>query len=734
MLVASALTARGVGVLDVLVFSGYVALGLVLPGTLLWRLVAGDRARPFVSDVVFGTCLAYAVELFWYLGVRAAGVPLLVVVWPVLVVGASLLPRWRARLWRPRDVHRMPGAWSWGMTAIVLVTVVFLARTAWRFLVIVPPGLLSPNQDLVYHLSLVGELRHHFPVASPVVDGEPLYYHWFLHAEIAASSWVTGIEPAVLLLRLSLVPMIVLTLLGAALLAGRLTGSARWGLLAPVLLVVGGVASMAPTSLSTDHDLWLSSRMYISPTIAFAHLLLVPVLALGMRLLSTDVPAPRRLWVAMALALGALSASKATVLPCVMAGFLGVVVTGALRGRLERRALALFAVSAVVFLVARRLIYGSQARGVGWDPLVTYETDAAKLGLAERAESAGLALAVLMLVVFLVQQLSFAAGIVGLVRGQWRDSHAQFLVGAAVAGTVASFTFAANASAQLHFVRTTPVVFAVASVWGLTVLMPRDRPLRLPHLLVATAVVAGALASAVQALNEQGVIGLRAHASVWGLVQPYVLAATGVLVLVAACAWASRRWPHWRGTTGVAAVVACLGLGLPSLTGLAVDVARDPVPPTAPAAREPQMIGTGGIDAARWLRAHSDPEDLLATNRHCQETAGVGTCDNRMFWLSAYSERRVLIEGWSYQVRTATRAAASGERACCLPFWDPRRLRTNNVAFRGVPRAVDTLRDTYGVRWLVLDRRSPYRLDRLRELADVRYRRGDYVVLELAPG
>jgi len=433
------------------------------------------------------------------------------------------------------------------MTAIVLVTVVFLAQTAWRFLVIVLPGLLSPNQDLVYHLSLVGELRHHFPVASPVVDGEPLYYHWFLHAEIAASSWATGIELAVLLLRLSLVPMIVLTLLGAALLAGRLTGSARWGLLAPVLLVVGGVASMAPTSLSTDHGLWLSSRMYISPTIAFAHLLLVPVLALGMRLLSTDVPAPRRLWVAMALALGALSASKATVLPCVMAGFLGVVVIGALRGRLERRALALFAVSAVVFLVARRLVYGNQARGVRWDPLVTYETDAAKLGLAERAESAGLALAVLMLVVFLVQQLSFAAGIVGLVRGQWRDSHAQFLVGVAVAGTVASFTFAANASAQLHFVRTTPVVFAVASVWGLSVLVPRDRPRRLPHLLVATAVVAGALASAVQALNERGVIGLQAHASVWGLVQPYVLAATGVLVLVAACAWASRRWPHWRG-------------------------------------------------------------------------------------------------------------------------------------------------------------------------------------------
>ncbi len=735
LLIAFALTSTGVSLVDVLVFSVYVALGLMLPGTLLWRFVAGDRPRPFVGDVVLGTCLGYAVELFWYLGVRAAGVPMLVLAWPVLVVGASLLPRWRARLWRPPDVHRMSAGWSWGMTAIVLFVFVFIARGPWSGQVITPGGLRLISQDVAYHLSLVAELRHHLPAGSPVVDGEPLYYHWFLHAEIAASSWATGIEPVVLLLRLSLAPMIVLTLMGAGLLAGRLTGSARLGLLAPALLVVGGVASMATTPGGESQDLWLNGRMYISITIAFSQLLLIPVLALGMRLLDADLPAPPRLWVTMALALSALSASKVTVLPFVMAGFLGVVVIGLVRRRLERHALVLFGMCAVVFLLARRLIYGDQARGVRWDPLVLYESRAARLGLADSAQSAGLGLATLLLVVYLVQQLTFAVGMVGLARrGHWQDSRAQFLVGAALAGTVASFTFAANANSQQHFIRTTPVVLAIASAWGLSVLLPRGGPRRLPHVLVATALAAAALAMTVEALGERGLIGLRAHPSTWGLVQPYAFAAIGVLALVAASVVVARRMPQWRGLAGVVAVIGCLGLGVPSVAALAVDVARDPVPPRVePAPVEPTMIGAGGIEAARWLRAHSEPDDLVATNRHCIDITA-RRCDSRMFWLSAFSERGVLLEGWAYQVRTATRAARLDSRICCLPFWNRQRLRTNDAAFQGRSRAVAILRDRYDVRWMVLDRRLPYRLNRLRELADVRHRNGDYVVLELPPG
>jgi len=731
LLIAFALIATGVRLVDLLVFTGYAVLCLVLPGTLLWRLLAGDGARPFIADVVFGTCLAYAVELFWYLGVRAAGVPMLVLAWPVLVVGVCLLPRWRSRLWRPREVHRMAAGWSWCMTGVVLFAFVFVARVLWWPSPISAAGLRFPYVDEPYHLSLVAELRHHVPAGSPVVDGEPLYYHWFLHAEVAASSWATGIEPVVLLQRLSLVPMIVLVLMGAAVVAGNLARSSMLGLLAPAAVTLGGAAQLAPSY----GDPFLTATLYLSPTTTFAQMLLVPILALGLRLLSADVPAPRRLWVATALVLAAVSAAKATVLPFVMAGFLGVVLLAAVRRRLDRRALALFALCAVTFLLVQRLVFGSQSRGLTWDPLALSKAHAAATGLVESPQDAGLGLAVLLMIVFLMQQLAFAAGIVGLARhGRWRDPRAQFLLGAAAAGTGATFAFAANGLGQAYFFLTTPVVFAVAAVWGLSTLLPDGWPQRAPGVLLVAALAGLGIAGALEALDAAGAVGLRARSTPWGLIEPYVLAAIGVVAIAAGAVLFARRAPHASGMTGAVAVVAVLGLSLPTTTGLAFSVARDPVPPayqTPPP--ESAVIGTGGVDAARWLREHSDPDDLVATNRHCRSARAGQGCDNRMFWLSAYAERGILLEGWSYQVRTAPRAEELDLPGCCLPFWDPQRLRTNDAAFRGVPEAVEALRDRFQVRWLVLDRRSPYRLDRLRAMADVRYHGGDYVVLELSP-
>ncbi len=70
------------------------------------------------------------------------------------------------------------------------------------------PGMASVNVDLPYHLALVGELRHHVPPATPMVAGEPLLYHWFVYAHFAAASWITGVEPLVLLFRLGMLPVL----------------------------------------------------------------------------------------------------------------------------------------------------------------------------------------------------------------------------------------------------------------------------------------------------------------------------------------------------------------------------------------------------------------------------------------------------------------------------------------------------------------------------------------------
>jgi len=138
-----------------------------------------------------------------------------------------------------------------------------------------------------------------------------------------------------------------------------------------------------------------------------------------------------------------------------------------------------------------------------------------------------------------------------------------------------------------------------------------------------------------------------------------------------------------------------------------------------------------GIDVARWLRDHSDPDDLVATNVHYTCYPGHYTCDprhytcyprldnacdTRSYWVSAYSERRILVEGWG----------TSG-----TPFWDPSLLAANDMAFTDPSAAaVAKLRDAYGVHWLFADLTSADS-DSIGRYADLRYREGDFAVYEL---
>ena len=186
--------------------------------------------------------------------------------------------------------------------------------------------------------------------------------------------------------------------------------------------------------------------------------------------------------------------------------------------------------------------------------------------------------------------------------------------------------------------------------------------------------------------------------------------------------------------TGVTAVCAVMGLGAAGTFGLAGDLVRDRMPaPWQRPAESGATIGPGGIAAARWLRSHSSPDDLVATNAHCR-LPDRPVCDARTFWLSAYSERHVLIEGWAYEPRSLQRARELDLPFCCLPFWDQDRLTTNDAALEGDEDAIAALRTRYGVRWMVVDDRAPNRVGELAQSAAVRWRSGAYAVLELPTG
>ncbi|WP_344975028.1 hypothetical protein, partial [Streptosporangium fragile] len=153
----------------------------------------------------------------------------------------------------------------------------------------------------------------------------------------------------------------------------------------------------------------------------------------------------------------------------------------------------------------------------------------------------------------------------------------------------------------------------------------------------------------------------------------------------------------------------------------------------APAAAPAPAIPDGALAAGRWLRAHSDPDDLVATNAHCR-WGREDPCDSRHLWVTALSERRVLVEGWTYTAANMSRwrPGLLTER---LPFWDAELLRANDAVFHEPSaEAAGRLRDRYGVRWLFADERRGEVSPRLADVAELRFRAGGYAVYRLHDG
>jgi hypothetical protein len=216
------------------------------------------------------------------------------------------------------------------------------------------------------------------------------------------------------------------------------------------------------------------------------------------------------------------------------------------------------------------------------------------------------------------------------------------------------------------------------------------------------------------------------------LTLPYLQVIGAIALLAAAGLLARRRWPALRGIIVAIVIAAVTGCTLPSvydqIKGNALDARargwqwqRDEVP-TAP---------EGTRRAARWLRDHSDPNDLVATNAHCRPFPDNSLCDNRIFWFAAYAERHFLVESWGYTARSHDESLRQGKFASIVDFWDPSLLAANDFAFTAPsPETIGRLRDGHHVRWLLVDERLEHSPE-IGRYATLRYRTGGCAVYEL---
>jgi hypothetical protein len=114
----------------------------------------------------------------------------------------------------------------------------------------------------------------------------------------------------------------------------------------------------------------------------------------------------------------------------------------------------------------------------------------------------------------------------------------------------------------------------------------------------------------------------------------------------------------------------------------------------------PYSISVGTYEIANYLRKESNKNDLIATNRHCAGLEENQTCTARQFALSALSERRVFLEGWSYTICPLSEPILN-------KYWKEDSWKVNQDFFTNPSgTSFEVLRKS-GVDWLVVDSTRP---------------------------
>ncbi|WP_432981783.1 hypothetical protein [Dactylosporangium sp. CA-233914] len=703
---AAVLHAYGVALPTFLTFAGYVGLAVTLPGMLLWRLIHRG-SRGLGEDLAVGTAVGYGVEVLAYVPARALGAPLAVLAVPGAILAAFAGVRGLRRYWRASRGDRAPVWHSWTLAAVALV-LLFWSTLYYRHHGFGWPSYGKPDIDVPFHLALVGELKHHMGLVTPWVTSEPIYYHWFAYADMAAAGWATGIEPYVLVTRLSMLPVIFALVVAVAAVGRRVGGS--WA--AGAVTALTAFLALAPDPYGWVQDLFyrdygfnatddgsnIRLTLWTSPTQTFGALLFVPLMLVLLDLLREHA-ADRRRRIAFLLLPAAVTGAKASFLPTLFAGLLLVLAVHAvLHRRLHRVAAAALAVVAGWLVFAQLVLFGGESQGLGLGALDAMRRNPAGVS-THYTEDPRLYRLIVLLALTLLGWAAIWGGALGL-RRRLLAPDAVLLLGLGLAGFAILVLFGhSGGQAEGFFLQGARPYLAALATWGLVSALS-DRSRRFAIIL---AFAGGAVLVCLIRLADGGevpVIGpqRRAAAVTLDLVWPW--AVLGLATLAGLLLARRARTPLAYGLV----VVFLLGATAPTAVRQIAYAVQDGADNGWHDRADLWPVVTEGtLEAGRWLRDHSDPNDLVATNMHCayEGRRGRSACDRRHFGIAAYSERRVLVESWAYTAEAHDQEALQGVPQEHTAYWHPQILADNDAAFADPsPATIGVLRERYHVRWL----------------------------------
>ncbi len=635
------------------------------------------------------------------------------------------------------------------MAVVILLALERTARVVLNSPALPPkPSVLSP--DTWYNSAIAYEVARTLRPQDPFVVGQPLRYHWFADAHVAATAKLAGVPIVNAMVTLWLVPMVVVILLATAAAAQhildwpgsagpdgvRLSDARRWwvGPLAGFFcLVVTPIWRLGiPAIPRVGNGLVRSSP---SGVLAIA-------LILGLAGPVLDVArgrAQRRTWVVLLLLLGASAGTKPSILPVVLCGAALVVAVDLVRARrLNRPMLGVGALAVVLMLATFPVLAGSTGGShIQLFAFVRLDPSYARLlhgkielpgagtwlvpALATHHRQA-VAIVGMLLLIWLLTETPRLLTLVGLAsKPVRRDPGTLWISGLLVSGYVAMWSLSHPGFSQHYFWTVTTALAITLTVANAVRVLPDDlRGWRLT-LPVAGFGLLGIIATTAGRGHR---VSLRAPTStvILGRLRPYGIVLLGVALTVV-LVLLLRRYAHpWSLPllTAVTAFALCA-----ALPGAYSDVVHARAPRLTPVSRVEKSGGYVSPEqqrAAVWLRQHSNPNAVVATNMLCWPLGATGPhCRHNVMWLSGISGRRTVLSDWTYSAASMSRYNATVPYTDLPSPWPYRQRLSLATVVSPTPDNLRRLTTLYGAAWLFVDDRATSVSSSLARLASLRY-------------
>ncbi|MDX6262178.1 MAG: hypothetical protein QOH84_3866 [Kribbellaceae bacterium] len=708
-------------------------IAVLLPGTLLWRALAGGRS--LTQDLGFGAVLGLAWQLAVWAVCTALGVPLLQ--WAfvagllvVFAVNKTLRPHlgWRGT---------SPAPPPWWHVLLVSSLLLAMVRTVVVLLrpVPLPPIPATRHQDIWYQLGLVQQLLHDVTPADPWVLGEPLIYHWFATASMASGSVMADVRPATVLIhQWPLTMLLTLVLVGWA--AGELLSERKWA--APLAGLLAGVLPGAIQLVDTPTANMSAAQVVQGPTGTMAAVVMLGLV--GPTVLILRRQAGPGVWTAMILMLALATGTKPTLLPIMLVGCL---FAGGVAWVAERQApwrIAALAGVAATFLLASSFALTGSTGGSRFQLLAALRvqpyyqavtgdksypaTGNWVLPSLEHGNARMILFAVVLVSYYLLVDAPRLLTLLGMRLSPLRRDPAYWWIsGCVAAGTGVTLVFSHTGYSEYHFLG---AILALGMVGVVAVGVNLAGQTRARDLVVVA--LAGLLTAVALYLfwptdTETHTVA-RAAA---GLLAPF-----GVLAVVGAVMILGVNRTRQAASAAVQVIVLTVAASLPVQFIVIGDAFRDATQPlAAPNVEYRTYLTREEQSAMLWLSKHLEPNDVAVSNVFCMPAPYRPGCPDDAYWMSGLSGVQLWMGGWAYA--PANLAATAHKHSFLLQQspWPDRVLDSRIAVEKPSEAHLAKLAGDVGITLIIGDLRAGPVSPKLDQLAIPIYRNHDIRIYRL---